>query len=51
MKLYLSGWGADLMEKALKQFASEGGVDGEHAKRLLERMEQCKELQKPHRPT
>jgi hypothetical protein len=51
MKLYLNGWEADLMEKALKQIEAKGGEDGEHAKKLLDRMEQCKELQKPHKPT
>ena len=51
MKLYLNGWEADLMEKALRQVEAKGGKDGEHAKILLERMEHCKELQKPHKPT
>lgn len=51
MKLYLSGWEADLVEKALKQIEAEGGKDGEHARKLLERMEDCKQLQKPHKPT
>lgn len=49
MKLYLSGWEADLMEKALKQIEAKGGQDSELARKLLDRMEDCKELQKPHK--
>lgn len=48
MKLYINGWEADLVEKALKLIAAQGGTDGDHAKKLLERMNTCKEKQKPH---
>lgn len=51
MKLYLNGWEADLVEQALREMSSKGGQDGEHAEKLLARIEHCKELQKPHRPT
>lgn len=48
MKLYLNGWEADLVEEALRNIVPRGGTDGEHAQKLLERMENCKQLQKPH---
>lgn len=51
MKLYLCGWEADLMEKALKQFVATQGEESEKAQKLIDRMEHCKELQKPHKPT
>lgn len=51
MKLYLSGWEETLVEKALKLVEAEGGKDGDGARKLLERMEKCKELQNPHKPT
>lgn len=51
MKLYLNEKDVPLVEKALKLVEAEGGKDGERATKLLERMEHCKELQKPHRPT
>lgn len=51
MKLYLNGWEADLVEEALKEMQAKGGETADQARKLLERMDNCKELQKPHRPT
>lgn len=52
MRLYLSGWEEVLVEEALKLVAKRGGEkEAEGAKKLLDRMETCRELQKPHKPT
>ncbi len=48
MKLYLNGWEADLIERALEQVEAKGGNDSQHAKVLLERIDNCKKMQKPH---
>ena len=48
MKLYLCGWEADLVEESLRNMLYKGGETREHARKLLERIEHCKELQKPH---
>lgn len=48
MVLYLNGWEAYLVEKALKDVVSQGGTNGENAKILIERMAKCRALQKPH---
>ena len=51
MRLYLNGWESDLVEEALKEIEVKGGEHGEQARKLLERIDSCKKLQKPHRPT
>lgn len=48
MRLYLNGWEADLVEESLRNLLLKGGEDGDHARILLERIEHCKEMQKPH---
>lgn len=48
MKLYLNGWEADLVEKALSDIVLRGDADGEHAQIILDRIDNCKHLQKPH---
>lgn len=46
MKLFLSGWEAELVKRALTQVASSSDdKDREHAERLLERIDRCEELQ------
>ena len=49
MKLYLNGWEADLVEESLRNMLSKGGKDGDNARKLLERIERCKEMQRPHK--
>ena len=51
MRLYLNGWEADLVESVLKDALDERPEDKEHIGILLERMDPCKELQKPHKRT
>lgn len=46
MKLYLSGWESELVERALMELSCTKEEDREHVDRLLERMEKCKTLQK-----
>lgn len=49
MKLYLNDKDVKLVEKALKVIEVLNTEDGERARKLLERMEHCKELQNPHK--
>lgn len=48
MKLYLSRSEVDLIEQTLQTVVQQGGKDSEAAQKILERMDRCKELQKPY---
>lgn len=48
MRLFLSGWEADLVERALREMPCNDREDNEKVEKLLERMDQCKSLQKHH---
>ena len=48
MKLYLSGWESDLVERALKEVNCTNQRDKEQVDKILERIENCKSLQKHH---
>ena len=52
MKLYLSGKDAELVIESLEMMLMHGSVNNhDRAKQLLKRIERCKQLQKPHKPT
>jgi hypothetical protein len=48
MKLYLNGWEVDLVESVLKDAMNTRPSDTEKIGKLLERMGNCKNFQKPH---
>ena len=52
MRLYISGSSeVELIEQALQIVVQQGGKDKEAAQKILDRIDRCKELQKPHNKT
>lgn len=45
MKLYLSGWESDLVERALREVQCESLEEREKRDNLLNRIDNCKKLQ------
>lgn len=48
MRLYLNGGEEELVARALRKSLENGDEDTERVLKILDRIETCKELQKPH---